>query len=176
MSKIMKKLNILLDEKQKRFMVVLIIMMLFGAFLETASVGIIIPVISLLMDAEAVEKNEIVGTLYRILGMQSQQSFTMLVMSSLIVVFILKNLFLFLQQKVLYRFVYTNQFRTSERMMKNYMRRNYEYFLNADTAVIQRSITSDVNNMYALILSLLQLLSESIVFVFWQSYYLLQNR
>ncbi|MBR3104418.1 MAG: ABC transporter ATP-binding protein [Lachnospiraceae bacterium] len=166
MSKILKKLNILLDEKQKRFMVVLIIMMLFGAFLETASVGIIIPVISLLMDAEAVEKNEIVGTLYRILGMQSQQSFTMLVMSSLIVVFILKNLFLFLQQKVLYRFVYTNQFRTSERMMKNYMRRNYEYFLNADTAVIQRSITSDVNNMYALILSLLQLLSESIVFVF----------
>ena len=56
MSKILKKLNILLDEKQKRFMVVLIIMMLFGAFLETASVGIIIPVISLLMDAEAVEK------------------------------------------------------------------------------------------------------------------------
>ena len=50
-------------------------------------------------------------------------------------------------------------------MMKNYMRRSYEYFLNADTAVIQRSITSDVNNMYALILSLLQLISEVIVFV-----------
>ena len=49
-------------------------------------------------------------------------------------------------------------------MMINYMNRPYEYYLNADTAVIQRSITSDVNNMYGLILSLLQLISEAVVF------------
>ena len=30
------------------------------------------------------------------------------------------------------------------------MQRPYEYYLNADTSVIQRSITSDVNNMYGL--------------------------
>lgn len=50
-------------------------------------------------------------------------------------------------------------------MMINFMQRPYEYYLNADTAVIQRSITSDVNNMYGLILALLQLVSEGIVFV-----------
>ena len=52
---------------------------------------------------------------------------------------------------------------TSERMMRNYLRRGYEFYLNADTAVVQRSITSDVNNMYALILALLQLLSDTVV-------------
>ena len=50
--------------------------------------------------------------------------------------------------------------------MRNYLRRGYEFYLNADTAVVQRSITSDVNNMYALILSLLQLLSDIVVSVF----------
>ena len=50
-------------------------------------------------------------------------------------------------------------------MMINFMQRPYEYYLNADTSVIQRSITSDVNNMYGLILSLLQLISEIIVFI-----------
>ena len=45
-------------------------------------------------------------------------------------------------------------------MMRNYLRRGYEFYLNADTAVVQRSITSDVNNMYALILALLQLMSD----------------
>ncbi|MBR3734869.1 MAG: hypothetical protein IKN07_03245, partial [Lachnospiraceae bacterium] len=171
MSKILKKLNILLDEKQKRFMVVLVVMMLIGACLETASVGVVIPVITVLMDADAVpdtdrasieeqhtdaaqdsaavseteddgtnKTNEIVSVIYRILGRPAKQTFIVIIMSSLIVLFVVKNLFLFLQQKVLYHFVYTNQFRTSERMMKNYMRRNYEYYLNADTAVIQRSI------------------------------------
>lgn len=66
----------------------------------------------------------------------------------------------------MYGFVYQNQFETSERMMKNYMRRDYEFYLNADTAVIQRSITSDVNNMYALILSLLQLISDLVMAAF----------
>jgi ABC-type multidrug transport system fused ATPase/permease subunit len=50
-------------------------------------------------------------------------------------------------------------------MMKNFIRRDYEFFLSADTAVIQRSITSDVNNMYALIQALLTLVSEAIVFL-----------
>lgn len=49
--------------------------------------------------------------------------------------------------------------------MINFMERPYEYYLNADTSVIQRSITSDVNNMYGLILALLRLFSEMIVFV-----------
>lgn len=165
MLKIMKKMNLLLDKKQKRFMVVLVFMMLIGAVLETASISIVIPVVTLVMDQNAVQNNELVHSIYVFLGMKSARSFTILVMLSMVGAFVLKNLFLFLQQKVLYHFVYTNQFRTSERMMKNYMRRSYEYFLNADTAVIQRSITSDVNNMYALILSLLQLVSEVIVFV-----------
>lgn len=49
--------------------------------------------------------------------------------------------------------------------MKNYLRRGYEFYLNSDTSVIQRSITSDVNNMYALILAVLQIVSEVIIFV-----------
>ena len=89
----------------------------------------------------------------------------MLVMVGLVLVFVTKNIFLFFQQKVQLKFVYTNQFATSRRMMINFMQRPYEYYLNADTAVIQRSITSDVNNMYGLILALLQLISEGIVFV-----------
>ena len=45
------------------------------------------------------------------------------------------------------------------------MKRPYTYYLNADTSVIQRQITSDVNNMYALIQSLMLLISELFVFV-----------
>jgi ABC-type multidrug transport system fused ATPase/permease subunit len=50
-------------------------------------------------------------------------------------------------------------------MMINFMERPYEYYLGADTSIIQRNITSDVNNMYGLILSSLQLISEIIVFI-----------
>jgi len=127
------------------------------------------------MDREALHEEGLLNDMFVWIGGGSEVRFTVIVMVALIGVFVVKNLFLYYQQKVTLAFVYTNQFRTSERMMKNYLRRGYEYFLNADTAVVQRSITSDVNNMYALILGLLQLASDGIVFVFLVTFCFLQD-
>lgn len=167
MNKIVKKLMVLLDKKQKHKMVVLIFLMLIGAVLETLGVSLIYPVVKVVMEENAVEKSrylQIICDIFHI-AYHDTRGLMILVMTGLIMVFALKNIFLFFQQKVQLKFVYTNQFATSRRMMINFMQRPYEYYLNADTSVIQRSITSDVNNMYGLILSLLQLVSEVIVFV-----------
>ena len=167
MKKIYKKLMVLLDKSQKRKMVLLVFLMLIGAILETAGVSMILPVMNVVLEENAVEAHaylQIICDVFHI-GYEDTRSLMILVMTGLIVIFAVKNIFLFFQQKVQLKFVYTNQFATSRRMMINFMQRPYEYYLNADTAVIQRSITSDVNNMYGLILSLLQLTSEAIVFV-----------
>ncbi len=167
MNKILKKLMVLLDQRQKKIMILLVIMMLIGAILETAGVGMVIPVMQMVLDENAVAKNEYLQILCDILHIAHDDNRTLIIitMLALIMIFVLKNIFLFFQQKAQFKFVYTNQFATSRRMMINFMQRPYEYYLNADTSVIQRSITSDVNNMYGLILSLLQLFSEGIVFI-----------
>ena len=175
MGQILKKLNVLLDKKQKKTMAGLVLLMIVGAALQTAGVGMILPVVSLVLDQEALYEEGLLNDMFVWIGGGSQIRFTVIVMLALIGVFIVKNLFLYYQQKKTFAFVYTNQFRTSERMMKNYLRRGYEFYLNADTAVVQRTITSDVNNMYALILALLQLLSDIIVFVFLVTFCFLQD-
>ena len=167
MKKIIKKLMVLLDKRQKKFMVFLVILMLIGAVLETLGVSMVLPVMNVVLDEHAVEKYRYLQVMCDVLHISYEDTkgliiFTML---GLIGIFVVKNIFLFFQQKAQLKFVYTNQFATSRRMMINFMQRPYEYYLNADTSVIQRSITSDVNNMYGLILSLLQLFSEGIVFV-----------
>ena len=175
MAQILKKLGVLLDRKQKGTMAGLMVLMVLGAFLQTAGVGMLVQVVSVVVDPQAVEKSELVGWFYHFLGCRDFQSFSVTVMVFLIAVFAVKNVFLFVQQKLTFAFVYTNQFRTSERMMRNYLRRGYEFYLNADTAVVQRSITSDVNNMYALILALLQLMSDGVVSLFVVAYCLMTN-
>lgn len=165
MRRILKKLNILLDKKQKRQMLLLVPMMLVGAVLETASIALVLSVITAIATPDAVESNKYVALVYNGFHFTSMTTFTVTVMALLIAAYVLKNVYLFIQWKVQYAFVYRNQFRTSERMLKSYLRRDYEYFLFADTAVVQRSITADVNNMYGLILSLLTIVSEGIVFI-----------
>lgn len=175
MAQILKKMNVLLDRRQKLAMAGLMVLMVIGAFLQTAGVGLLVQAVSVVIDPGAVEKSRMVRAFYDLLGCRDFQSFSVTVMALLIVTFAVKNSFLFLQQKLTFAFVYTNQFRTSERMMRNYLRRSYEFYLNADTAVIQRNITANVNNMYALILALLQLVSDCIVFAFLVAFLLVQD-
>lgn len=164
MIKILKRLNVLLDKKQKRRMVLIVFLMLIGGVLESLSISAVIPVMKVVLDPDAVTTNKYMAWVYNALHLTSPMQFTLLMMLLLVLAFVLKNLFLFFQNVVQLRFVYTNQFATSRRMMINFMKRPYEYYLGAETAVIQRNITSDVNNMYALILTILQLASEVVVF------------
>ena len=165
MKKIYKKLMVLLDKKQKRKMMFLVFIMLIGAVLETLGVSSILPVMNVVLEENAIENHVYLQFICQVFQIDNTRDLMILVMSGLIIIFTVKNIFLFFQQKVQLKFVYTNQFATSRRMMINFMQRPYEYYLNADTSVIQRSITSDVNNMYGLILALLQLCSECIVFI-----------
>lgn len=175
MLQIVKKLRVLLDKKQKRTMAGLMVLMIIGAFLQTAGVGMLVQAVNVIIDPQVLEKSGLVRSFYDLLGCKDFKSFSITVMALLVVTFAVKNLFLFVQQKLTFAFVYTNQFATSERMMRNYLRRGYEFYLNADTAVVQRSITSDVNNMYALILALLQLLSDGVMSLFVVGYCLMTN-
>jgi len=166
MLQMLKKINILLDRRQKLRMGYLVFLMLIGAILEAMGITLIVPIIMAIVDPQSIMQNKYhMGDLYHLMHMQSTLQFAVVMMVAIIIAFVLKNLFLFYENVALLRFIYTNQFETSNRMMINFMKRPYEYYLNANTSIIQRNITSDINNVYALILTVLQMTSEVIVFI-----------
>ncbi len=175
MKRILKKLDVILDSKQKSRMKLLVVMMVIAACLETMSVSLILPIATVLTNPSSIEGDGIVAVLYRVLGCQSVQQFAIVMLVAILLAFIAKNGFLFIQTKMQLDFVYDNQFETSRKMMINFMKRPYEYYLNAETAVIQRNITSDVNNMYAMVLSILQLMSEFVVCFCLGTYLVIQD-
>ncbi|SDB37332.1 ABC transporter ATP-binding protein [Butyrivibrio sp. INlla16] len=164
MKKIYNKMMVLLDGRQKKQMVLIVLMMLLGGILETLGIAMLIPAMQTILEKDNLPEHKNLYAAYNFLGCSSVEQFAILIFLSIILIFIVKNIVLFIINVIQLRFVYTNQFATSRRMMINFMQRPYEYYLNADTSIIQRNITSDVNNMYGLILSCLQLISEVIVF------------
>ena len=53
MLQIIKKIDVLLDKKQKRTMVGLAFLMVISAFLQTAGVGLLVQVVNVVIDPEA---------------------------------------------------------------------------------------------------------------------------
>lgn len=166
MIKILKKIHILMDRKQKRAMFKLLCMMVISALLETGTVMMVMGVVQLILDPATLEKGEKYQKMSTVLGIHSTVTFSVLAILFLILLYVAKNLFAFFLQKSLYSFTYRNQFQTAAKLMKNFVNKNYEYYLDAETSVIQRSITADVSNMFALIQSVLQIASECIVALF----------
>ncbi len=166
MLKILKKINILMDKKQKRSMLKLLVMMVISAVLETGAVLMVMEVVQLILTPDILEKGEKYQMICHILHIKSTVQFSVIAILFLIFLYIAKNAFGFMLQKSMYSFVFSNQFKTASSLMKNFVRRDYEYYLNVETSVIQRSITADVSNMYALIMSVLQIVSEVIVALF----------
>ncbi len=146
-------------------MLLIVFLMLIGGILESLGVSLVLPVLKIVVEPNVLEKNALLGNFAKGMGITTTSGLAIFFLAALVATFVVKNLFLYYVNVVQLRFVFTNQFATSRRMMVNFMKRPYEYYLNADTTVIQRSITSDVINMYGLIMSFLQLSSESIVFL-----------
>ena len=57
MVKIFKKMMVLLDARQKRIMVLQLILMLIGAILETAGISMVVPVMQVVLEENAVAKH-----------------------------------------------------------------------------------------------------------------------
>ena len=165
MLKIFRKLNVVLDAKQKRQMAGIVFLLLIGAALETLGIGLILPVITVLVNPEAVASSELLSGIAVRFGLRTPMQMAVFFMLSLIGVFVVKNIFLYFVNVIQLRFVFKNQLNTSRRLLVNFLKRPYAYYLDADTSVIQRTISADVVNMYLLIRTLLQLISEVIVFV-----------
>ena len=115
MKKIINKLMRLLDRRQKKVMMFLILLMLVGAVLETLGVSMIIPVMNVVMDEHAVEKNRYLQVFCDVMhiGYDDTGKLIIFTMVGLVGIFVAKNVFLFFQQKAQLKFVYTNQFATS---------------------------------------------------------------
>lgn len=155
----------LFNAKQKSRIVILFFMMVIGAGFETLGVGLILPIMSVVVSPESVESGWL-SVLYRFFGMKSTNQFMILLISLLIVLYVVKNIFLYCLAYVQARFICKNQFAMSNRLFRSFVNRPYEYFLNSSTAVILRVIGADVNNVFLLLTNILNFFTEFFVALF----------
>lgn len=160
---IIKKLGLLLNKDQKKKMVIIVFLMLIGAVLETMSVSLVVPLMTALMQEDFMENNEIVQLVCRMLHIQDTKGFVLLAIGAMILVFIVKDVFLFFEYYVQTRFTCNNRVATQRKLMEVYLNRPYEYFLNASSGEIMRVIKADTAGTFNLLNVTMTFFTEGIV-------------
>lgn len=165
MIRIIKKFGLLLNRKQKKWIGVIVFLMLIGAILETLSVSLVVPLITALMQDDFMETNQLVALFCSLTGIDTTRQFVLVVIAALIILFISKDAFLFFEYYVQTRFICRNRMMTQKKLMEAYLKRPYEYFLNASSGEIMRVIKSDTAGTYSLLTTLMSFFTEAIVAV-----------
>ncbi|MGN0330394.1 MAG: ABC transporter ATP-binding protein [Kineothrix sp.] len=162
--KLMKRVIRILTDRQRRMLVLLLFMMLVGAGLETMGTSMLIPFITVAMEPGSIYDNKYLNYFYDLFGLTDTNGFLILLAIALSLIFVVKNVYLYFLYYAQYRFIYNGQFHTSRNLFKDYVRRPYEFYLDASTPVVMRHIMSDVNGSYNLLLTFLQLFTELFIF------------
>jgi ABC-type multidrug transport system fused ATPase/permease subunit len=163
MIRILNKFSILLNKQQKRRIVIIVFLMLVGAILETLGVSLVVPLISALMQDDVLETNKYMSAICDSLNIENVTQFSILAIVALIIVFVVKDSFLYFEYYVQTRFISNNRVAVQKRLMEVYLNRPYEFFLNASSGEIMRVIRTDTAGTFNLLTNIMNFFTEAIV-------------
>lgn len=157
------KLNYIFNKKQKIRLVQLMIIIIIGAFFELMGVSVILPFINVVLDPESIETTPYLSKIYHILSFDTANNFMAFLGLCLIIVYIVKNVYVALMYDAQYRFTYRNQCRISAKLLETYLREDYLFHVEHNSAELLRTVNSDVSIFFQVVLGVLQLLTEAFV-------------
>ena len=166
-----QKIRMIFNRTQKIKFVVLFCMLFAGSVLELMGVSLILPFVQLVMDTDGTD-NALFQWFGRLVGAESQRELLIWLGLLLIAVYLIKNTYLLFTKYVQLRFVFNNRLELSGRLMRNYMKKPYPFHLEKNSSEILRSVTSDVNNLYELVMDVINLVSNLLIIVMLAVYLL----
>ena len=166
-----KKLRYIFDKKQKGQLLILAVLIVIGGLLETGGVGMLLPVMGVITNPENVyEKIAKFDFLQRIvdtlnLGYENRGNMIKILIITLIVFFVVKNLYLLFLIYKQNTFITRARNDMISRVMREFLNRPYEDYLGADIPTVFRITDSDIPKTFTLMMSILSLATEVVVTV-----------
>ena len=148
------------DGKQKRNLVGMAFLILINSGVSLLGVGVLLPFIQAVMSPEELLENDIIRWAYDLLGLKNTDQLIIALAIGIMIVYVAKNGFIIFMNNMQYRFSYYGKREMQDRLMKYYIRKDYTFFLNHNSAELMRDINTDPEMFYAAVLNMLQLASE----------------
>ena len=134
-----KKLTFILSHSQKKKTIFFLFLSLIGMILETIGVGIIVPVVSIIIDPDSFQVSNFL--FLNELDPKEKIIFGFLIILALFFIKFLFQFYLIFYQS---RFVYKLKEEISNKLFEFYLKQKYSFFLNKNSSEIIRNVNTEV--------------------------------
>lgn len=161
----LKKLSYIFSNSDKIKILVLMVVVIMGSFLELMSVSIFSPFIELIMSPDALKESSVMSYIYTIFSFHSIDIFLVTIAGGIILIYVIKNIYIIIEKNCIYRFSYRIQRNISTNLLKAYMKEPYTFHLNKNISILQRSMQEDTDQFTKGIIHMLEMIAEVCVCV-----------
>ncbi len=153
-------LRYIFDRRDKGKLLLLLMAIVIGSFLELMGVMVFMPFVEIIADQSTIEKTWYLRTAYEFFGFSSHRSFMVAFSGGIIAVYLIKNIYLVLEKSYIFKFSYNTQMKLSIRLLGTYMKEPYTFHLNNNIATLQRSLQEDTSRFMQVVMYSLELVAE----------------
>ena len=142
-----KKLIFLLTPSEQRHAVLLLIMILAMALIDTIGVASILPFMAVLTNPDIIETNLILKKMYHTsntFGVESSQQFLFALGIFVFVTLVISLIFKAITTYVQVKFIQMREYSVGKRLIQGYLHQPYSWFLNRNSAELGKNILSEV--------------------------------
>ena len=157
---IIKELAYVLDKKQKRYVVAVMVIIVISSFFELLGVTAVLPFVQAVLAPEAIFASSIAKPFIEFFHITTPQGLMLLCGIGIIALYLIKNAYMLFSYFIQYDFATRVQKELSIKMLKAYMSRPYEYFLNVNSSVVLRGCGSDTGSVYEILSYLFTIIAE----------------
>ncbi len=131
---IQRNLNEILEKKEKKYFVIIALMMMIAGLLEVISLGILVPFISFLVNPEIVTTNNYVIKYAPIIGSLDYYNLLILSLGLILIMFVIKSLYMTWFHYKKNNFIYKINDNITYKIFSNHIIRPYSYNLENNSS------------------------------------------
>jgi len=160
----LRKLNALLDPRDRGKVGLLVVLMIVTALMQTAGIASVMPFLAVLSEPEMVQSNAALSLAYETLGFESTSRFLYFLGIVAFVLFVTGTALQALTHWAITRFTHMQQYELSRRLMGDYLRRPYSFFLNRNSGDLAKTILEETTHAISgALMPAMQLVSHALL-------------
>jgi ATP-binding cassette, subfamily B, bacterial PglK len=161
--KVFHKLQALLTKSEQKSAIALLIMMVMGMFLEAFSIGLVVPLLTLMIQDNISQKYSFLDQIYSSTNHLTEYQVVILGMLLLVTIYAFKNLFIAWLTWWQARFSFDIQKHVSQKLFETYLGQPYAFHLTRNSAQLIRNATIEANLLTVSVSAFLLLVTEVLV-------------
>lgn len=159
---LVKKIEYIFDARQKTKLVILLFLILIGSLFELVGVSAILPLIDIAMQPDAITSNQYYMMVSDWFQLKTMNEFILFFAMTLIVLYIVKNIYLISYKNYQYKFTYNMNRAISLKLMNCYLHQDYLFHVAHNVAELQRNISTDVSQFINTLSAVINIMVEGV--------------